>query len=37
VRRILEKKIAEKIVAAVVAVNRELVFARERLRCGPHR
>ncbi|KAJ5155291.1 hypothetical protein N7492_008094 [Penicillium capsulatum] len=32
VRRVLEKKIAEEIVAAAVAVNRELVFARERLR-----
>lgn len=32
VRRVLEKKIAEEIVAAAFALNRELVFARERLR-----
>ncbi|KAJ5730279.1 uncharacterized protein N7483_004787 [Penicillium malachiteum] len=32
VRRILEKKIAEEIVNAAFALNRELVFARERLR-----
>ncbi|KAK2762656.1 hypothetical protein FQN54_000830 [Arachnomyces sp. PD_36] len=32
VRRVLEKKIAESIVAAVHTANRELVFARERLR-----
>ena len=32
VRRVLEKKIAEEIVAAAIALNRELVFARERLR-----
>ncbi|CAI7662209.1 unnamed protein product [Penicillium pancosmium] len=32
VRRTLEKKIAEEIVAAAFALNRELVFARERLR-----
>ncbi|KAJ5542949.1 hypothetical protein N7535_005372 [Penicillium sp. DV-2018c] len=34
VRRVLEKKIAEQIVAAAFAVNRELVFARERLRAA---
>lgn len=32
VRRVLEKKIAEEIVGAAYALNRELVFARERLR-----
>ena len=32
VRRSLEKKIAEEIVAAAFALNRELIFARERLR-----
>lgn len=32
VRRVLEKKIAQEIVAAAAALNRELVFARERLR-----
>lgn len=32
VRRVLERKIAEQIVSAVISVNRELVFARERLR-----
>ncbi|PGH23682.1 hypothetical protein AJ80_02288 [Polytolypa hystricis UAMH7299] len=32
VRRVLEKKIAEQIVAVMHVVNRELVFARERLR-----
>ncbi|KAJ5590232.1 hypothetical protein N7450_004204 [Penicillium hetheringtonii] len=32
VRRTLEKKIAEEIVSAAFALNRELVFARERLR-----
>ncbi|EEH17178.1 hypothetical protein PABG_07265 [Paracoccidioides brasiliensis Pb03] len=32
VRRVLEKKIAEQIVAAAHILNRELVFARERLR-----
>lgn len=32
VRRVLEKKIAETVVATVVALNRELLFARERLR-----
>ncbi|KAJ5287014.1 hypothetical protein N7478_002700 [Penicillium angulare] len=32
VRRVLEKKIAEEIVNAAFALNRELVFARERLR-----
>jgi len=32
VRRVLEKKIAEEIVFAAHALNRELVFARERLR-----
>lgn len=32
VRRVLEKKIAEEIVGAAFALNRELVFARERLR-----
>ncbi|KAL1967861.1 hypothetical protein VTN77DRAFT_2550 [Rasamsonia byssochlamydoides] len=32
VRRVLEKKIAEQIVFAVATLNRELVFARERLR-----
>jgi hypothetical protein len=32
VRRTLEKKIAEEIVAAAFALNRELIFARERLR-----
>jgi hypothetical protein len=32
VRRVLERKIAEQIVSAVITVNRELVFARERLR-----
>ncbi|KLJ06069.1 hypothetical protein EMPG_10513 [Blastomyces silverae] len=40
IRRVLEKKIAEKIVAAAHILNRELVFARERLRatriCSPH-
>ncbi|EEQ83388.1 uncharacterized protein BDCG_00193 [Blastomyces dermatitidis ER-3] len=39
IRRVLEKKIAEKIVAAAHILNRELVFARERLRatriCSP--
>ncbi|OOF92389.1 hypothetical protein ASPCADRAFT_152950 [Aspergillus carbonarius ITEM 5010] len=34
VRRVLEKKIAEKIVQAAFALNRELVFARERLRAA---
>jgi hypothetical protein len=34
VRRVLEKKIAEQIVAATFALNRELVFARERLRAA---
>jgi hypothetical protein len=34
VRRVLEKKIAEEIVAAALALNRELVFARERLRAA---
>lgn len=34
VRRTLEKKIAEEIVAAARALNRELVFARERLRAA---
>jgi hypothetical protein len=34
VRRVLEKKIAEEIVAATFALNRELVFARERLRAA---
>ncbi|KAJ5143192.1 uncharacterized protein N7515_001979 [Penicillium bovifimosum] len=34
VRRVLEKKIAEQIVAAAFAANRELVFARERLRAA---
>ncbi|KAJ5084207.1 hypothetical protein NUU61_008786 [Penicillium alfredii] len=34
IRRVLEKKIAEEIVAAAVALNRELVFARERLRAA---
>ncbi|KAJ5170741.1 uncharacterized protein N7500_003524 [Penicillium coprophilum] len=34
VRRVLEKKIAEEIVAAMFALNRELVFARERLRAA---
>lgn len=33
-RRVLEKKIAEQIVAASNALNRELVFARERLRAA---
>lgn len=32
VRRVLERKIAEEIVSAANALNRELVFARERLR-----
>lgn len=32
VRRVLEKKIAEQVVIAVTTLNRELVFARERLR-----
>ncbi|PGH08907.1 hypothetical protein GX51_00964 [Blastomyces parvus] len=32
IRRVLEKKIAERIVAAAHILNRELVFARERLR-----
>ncbi|OAX81904.1 hypothetical protein ACJ72_03749 [Emergomyces africanus] len=32
VRRVLEKKIAEQIVVAIHVLNRELVFARERLR-----
>ncbi|KAJ5140685.1 hypothetical protein N7448_004093 [Penicillium atrosanguineum] len=32
VRRVLEKKIAEEIVGAAHALNRELIFARERLR-----
>ncbi|KAJ5233008.1 hypothetical protein N7468_005964 [Penicillium chermesinum] len=34
VRRSLEKKIAEEVVAAAFALNRELVFARERLRAA---
>lgn len=34
VRRVLEKKIAEQIVAAANALNRELIFARERLRAA---
>ncbi|KAL4889745.1 hypothetical protein BDV59DRAFT_185760 [Aspergillus ambiguus] len=34
VRRVLEKKIAERIVDAAFALNRELVFARERLRAA---
>lgn len=34
VRRTLEKKIAEEIVTAAMALNRELVFARERLRAA---
>lgn len=34
IRRVLEKKIAEEIVDAAVALNRELVFARERLRAA---
>ncbi|PLN76048.1 hypothetical protein BDW42DRAFT_197410 [Aspergillus taichungensis] len=34
VRRVLEKKIAENIVEAATALNRELVFARERLRAA---
>lgn len=34
VRRVLEKKIAEQIVATAHALNRELVFARERLRAA---
>lgn len=34
IRRVIEKKIAEEIVGAAVAVNRELVFARERLRAA---
>lgn len=34
VRRVLEKKIAEEIVSAAFALNRELVFARERLRAA---
>lgn len=34
VRRTLEKKIAEEIVIAAMALNRELVFARERLRAA---
>lgn len=34
VRRILEKKIAEQIVALFHVVNRELIFARERLRAA---
>ena len=34
VRRILEKKIAEEIASAAFALNRELVFARERLRAA---
>lgn len=34
VRRVLEKKIAEEIVGAATALNRELVFARERLRAA---
>ncbi|KAJ5357161.1 hypothetical protein N7541_004319 [Penicillium brevicompactum] len=34
VRRVLEKKIAEEIVAAAFTLNRELVFARERLRAA---
>ena len=34
VRRVLEKKIAEEVVAAALALNRELVFARERLRAA---
>lgn len=33
-RRVLEKKIAEQIVQAAFALNRELVFARERLRAA---
>jgi hypothetical protein len=32
VRRVLEKKLAEEIVAIVASVNRELILARERLR-----
>ncbi|KKA18945.1 hypothetical protein T310_7087 [Rasamsonia emersonii CBS 393.64] len=32
VRRVLEKKIAEQVVVALTTLNRELVFARERLR-----
>lgn len=34
IRRVLEKKIAEEIVSAAFALNRELVFARERLRAA---
>lgn len=34
VRRVLEKKIAEEIASAAFALNRELVFARERLRAA---
>lgn len=34
VRRVLEKKIAEEIVSAAMTLNRELVFARERLRAA---
>lgn len=34
IRRVLEKKIAEEIVGAATALNRELVFARERLRAA---
>ncbi|CAG7935297.1 unnamed protein product [Penicillium olsonii] len=34
IRRVLEKKIAEEIVAAAFTLNRELVFARERLRAA---
>lgn len=34
VRRVLEKKIAEEIVLAAATLNRELVFARERLRAA---
>jgi hypothetical protein len=34
IRRVLEKKIAEEIVSAALALNRELVFARERLRAA---
>ncbi|KAL5335960.1 hypothetical protein BJX70DRAFT_305582 [Aspergillus crustosus] len=34
IRRVLEKQIAEQIVQAAAALNRELVFARERLRAA---
>lgn len=34
VRRVLEKQIAERIVSAAAVLNRELVFARERLRAA---